>query len=321
MRYRDRLASPRRSKAGLLAMTAIGFNLVLFAFRLARAQPSVVATAPPATIRSVPEEMEVQIKGQFKGRLLVKKIVAPVTMNLEKLQDFPEDRSQKILIEPLPTSQSAEFNARTEIKGHAGFWPWAAPIPEPPFLRMDPPKNLQPPPVGWMFEVLNPEGQTIYRLRSTHEMPDELIWEGKDSEKKFAVTDRLYAAQLTLVGADQKSTVIPGESIVLPAMAYGSETSKTVEIPLDRLFGNATADLSAEGGVMLNRFCSSVRELGLTHLHARISEKDQDLASQREKTLTEALQKSLILSEPQIEHDHNSDVDRGDIAVFWLKLR
>src|SRR5713226_3569028 len=88
-----------------------------------------------------PEEMEVQIKGQFKGRLLVKKIVAPVSMNLEKLQDFPEDPSQKILLDPLPISQSAEFNARSEVKGHAGFVPWIPAIPEPPFLRLAPPPN------------------------------------------------------------------------------------------------------------------------------------------------------------------------------------
>src|SRR5712671_6611566 len=113
------------------------------------------------------QEMEVQIKGQFKGRLLVKNIVAPVTMNLEKLQDFPEDPAQKILLDPLPTSQSSEFNARAEVKGHAPFWPWIPSIAEPPFLRIVPQKNMQI--ISWMFEVLNPEGRTIYRQRSTHE--------------------------------------------------------------------------------------------------------------------------------------------------------
>ena len=60
-------------------------------------------------------------------------------MNLEKLQDFPEDPSQKILLDPLPISQSADFNARGEIKGHAPFVPWIPAIPEPPFLRLVPP--------------------------------------------------------------------------------------------------------------------------------------------------------------------------------------
>src|ERR1700687_2960362 len=82
------------------------------------------ASSPGGGKSVTPEEMEVQIKGQFKGRLLIRKIVAPVTMNLEKLQDFPEDPSQKILLDPLPISQSSEFNARTEVKGHAAFAPW-----------------------------------------------------------------------------------------------------------------------------------------------------------------------------------------------------
>src|SRR5262249_47249268 len=153
----------------------------------------------------------------FKGRLMIKKIVAPVTMNLEKLQDFPEDPSQKILLDPLPISQSAEFNSRNEIKGHLRFVPWIPAIPEPPFLRMTPPKldPKAPPLQAWMFEVLNPQGQTIFRQRGTNGLPDEFIWEGKDSEKDYAVLDRLYSAQLTLIDASEKATVITGNSIVL----------------------------------------------------------------------------------------------------------
>src|SRR5882724_9382822 len=97
-------------------------SLLPFAMPLAVAAPT--ASSPGGGKSVTPEEMEVQIKGQFKGRLLIKKIVAPVTMNLEKLQDFPEDPSQKILLGPLPLSPSAEFNARSGVKGHAPFTPW-----------------------------------------------------------------------------------------------------------------------------------------------------------------------------------------------------
>src|SRR3954470_19253564 len=95
------------------------------------AAPANTGSAPTTPGgRGLGEEMEVQIKGQFKGRLLVKNIVAPVTMNLEKLQDFPEDPAQKILLEALPLSQSTDFNARKEIKGHAPFWPWLPTVAE-----------------------------------------------------------------------------------------------------------------------------------------------------------------------------------------------
>ena len=85
-----------------LAMT----GLLIFPLSLAWAAPAT-DTVMPGNKSITPDEMEIQIKGQFKGRLLVKKIVAPVTMNLEKLQDFPEDPSQKILLDPLPISQYA----------------------------------------------------------------------------------------------------------------------------------------------------------------------------------------------------------------------
>jgi len=267
-----------------------------------------------------PDDLEIQIKGQFKGRLMVKRIVAPVTMNLEKLQDFPEDPSQKILLDPLPISQSGDFNARSEIKGHLPFVPWIPAIPEPPFLRMTPPKiDPKTPLQSWVFEVFNPQGQTIFRQRGTNGLPDELIWEGKDSEKDFAVVDRLYSAQLTLLDSTEKATVISGNSIVLPAMIYGSAESETVEFSLTRLFVKDKAEISPEGVLMMAKFCERIRELGGPKIHLRISGLDAVLSSQRETVLAEALEKSLILVPGSIEHDRTQAGPRGEIAVFWVK--
>jgi hypothetical protein len=245
-------------------------------------------------------------------------------MNLEKLQDFPEDPSQKILLDPLPISQTAEFNARSEVKGHAPFVPWIPAIPEPPFLRMIPPKidpkNKKVPQVDtWVFEVFNPQGQTIFRQRGTNSLPDELIWEGKDSEEKFAVVDRLYSAQLTLVDATGKATTITGNSIVLPAMIYGSQDSETVEFSVARLFEKDKPEISAEGTVMMAKFCERVRELSLTKMHLRISGNEAGLSAQREAVLSSALEKSLKLMPGMIEHDHTKPTIRGEIATFWLK--
>src|SRR5947208_894245 len=120
-------------------LIAIGSSLFALCFSLPlSAAPTANAPAAGGGKSVTPDEMEVQIKGQFKGRLMIKKIVAPVTMNLEKLQDFPEDPSQKILLEPLPTSEAAQFNASKEVKAHAPFWPWIPPVAEPPFLSIVP---------------------------------------------------------------------------------------------------------------------------------------------------------------------------------------
>jgi len=287
-----------------------------FAMTLTWAAP--VATSPGGSGSAIPgNEQIVEIKGQFKGRFAVKRIVAPVTMNLEKLQDFPEDPSQKILLDPLPISLGSEFNARSEVKGHSPFYPWITGIPEPPFLRMTPPQKVQI--ESWMFEVFNPQGQTIYRQRGTNALPDELIWEGKDSEKKFAVVDRLYSAQLTLIAPDGKATIISGDSAVLPAMIYGSADSETVEFSLSRMFANGKPDLSPEGVVMIGKIGERVREMGTTRMHVRIAGESPELSAQRETVLVQALEKSLHLSEGLIEHDHAKPTIRGEIVAFWLK--
>jgi len=310
-------------KSGLNALLRKSFLQLLpfamfhltFAMSLSAAP---TATAPGAGGAAIPgNEQIVEIKGQFKGRFAVKKIIAPVTMNLEKLQDFPEDPSQRILLDPLPISQGSEFNARSEVKGHAPFYPWIMAIPEPPFLRMTPPKNV--PTESWMFEVFNPQGQTIYRQRGTNNLPDELIWEGRDSEKKFAVVDRLYSAQLTLIAPGGKATIISGDSVVLPAMIYGSAESETVEFSLNRMYSAGKPDLSPEGHVMLGKIGERVREMGTTRMHVRIAADNQDLSALRETTLVKALEKSLHLSEGLVEHDHSKPTTRGEIVSFWIK--
>jgi hypothetical protein len=281
---------------------------------------AVEQAGTPGQGKAIQDEMVEQIQGRYKGRFLVKKILAPVTMNLEKLQDFPEDPSQKILLEPLPISQAYEFNYRSEVKGHLPFYPWIPALPEPPFLRMPVPvikKEAQP--ASWMFEVLNPQGQTIFRQRGTNSLPEELIWEGKDSEKKFAVVDRLYSAQLTLIGADEKATVIQGDSVLLPSMIYGSEESETIEFALNRLFIKDTADMTPEGAVMLAKIAERLRERGLQKLHVRIASSQPALAEQREKSLTAALEKMMLFSPGQIEHDHAEPTLRGEIVAFWIK--
>ena len=170
-----------------------------------------------------------------------------------------------------------------------------------------------------MFEVFNPQGQTIFRQRGTNALPDEFIWEGKDSEKKFAVVDRLYSAQLTLLDVNEKATTITGNSVVLPAIIYGSQDSQTVEFSLVRLFEKDKADISPEGAVMMAKFGERARETGLTKMHLRISGNDPTLSAQRESALVKALEKSLELVPGMIEHDHTPTTMRGEIAVFWLK--
>ena len=54
-----------------------------------------VAAAPAGTKSVTPDDLEIQIKGQFKGRLMVKKIVAPVTMNLDLGAYYPIQFGEK----------------------------------------------------------------------------------------------------------------------------------------------------------------------------------------------------------------------------------
>ncbi len=300
------------------ALLAALFALPLPSHAAPTAQSNVKEAKP--NTRGIPDDMEVQIKGTFKGRFALKKIAAPVTLNLEKLQDFPEDPSQKIMLGSLPISLGTEFNYRSEVKGHSPFVPWIPAIPEPPFLRMAPPtleKNAKL--ESWVFEVFNPQGHTIYRQRGTNQLPDEFIWEGKDSEKKYAVVDRLYSAQLTLVMQDGKAAVVQGNSVILPGMIYGSDQSETVEFAMERIFDANKPSISPEGRLLLSKLGERLRERGLTKMFIRVAGQSAGLSAAREQSLVASLEKSLLLPAGQIEHDNARPTLRGEIVSIWLK--
>src|SRR5207302_7348052 len=113
-----------------------------------------------------------------------------------------------------------------------------------------------------------------------------------------------------LVDANEKATTITGNSVVLPAIIYGSQDSEMVEFSLTRLFEKDKPDISPEGVVMMLKFCERVRERGLTKMHLRISSNSPSLSSQRETVLVKALEKALELVPGMIEHDHAPDVGR-----------
>lgn len=277
---------------------------------------TLLSAAPATTPSST--ELEVNIQGQYRGRLEMKRIVAPITLNFEELQNFPEDPAQKLLSDRLPISQSTEFNGQLEVKGHAPFWPWVPSVPEPPFLRMESPLKIQI--QSCRFEILNPLGHVIYRQEGSRDIPKEFVWNGKDAEKKLAVVDRLYTPQLTYQEAEGKTHVAQGKPIIFPFLAYPVGSSYTLEISLARLFRPRRAEFSMEGTLLLSKACEWMRERGLTKIHARISQTQPTLAVEREKALATALQKMLHLTEAQMSHNHNIKPSvRGEIAVLWAR--
>jgi hypothetical protein len=88
---------------------------------------------------------------------------------------------------------------------------------------------------------------------------------------------------------------------------------------LARLFNKGTAEISAEGVLIIHKICENMRERNLRNTHVRICLKDKALAARREKALTDAMRKELRVSESQIEHDNIGDTSRGEIAALWLK--
>ena len=86
------------------------------------------------------------------------------------------------------------------------------------------------------------------------------------------------------------------------------------------LFKSGKAEISTEGSLLLAKIYERFRERALTKIHIRISQKQDDLAAEREVALVQAMAKSLRIQEDAIKHDHTMEPDaRGEIAVIWAK--
>ena len=276
--------------------------------------PAPVPSATPTVKQGKQGEMDVNITGKNREKLIVGKEDPPAAFNLEDIQNFPEDRLQPLLTAPVTFNEGRDFSTLMDFKEDQPVHPWLPEIAQRPFLVMKIPP-LEKTSKDWEFAIIDQAGATVSKQQGKGTPPDHLTWNGEDSQRGRVAVDTVYIPQLNTVDKEGYHHTYMGQPIQFSSLEYSENGKTTIELSSKRLFVERKADFSKEGPLLLDKVCDVIREG--SHLPFAILPYDADeaLARSRQEALAKYFKDKLFIPENQIVSSAPQDAEKRGAAM------
>jgi hypothetical protein len=275
------------------------------------------ATPPaPSAASSVKQsgqgEMDVDIKGKNREKLVVGKFDPPAAFNLEDIQNFPEDRLQPLLNAPVTFNEGRDFSRMMDFKEDQPAHPWLPNISRAPFLAMKSPP-LEKAAKEWTYAIIDQAGATVFKTTGKGAPPEQLSWTGEDSQRGRVAVDTVYIPQLSTIDKEGYHHTYMGQPIQFSSLAYSESGKTTIELSSKRLFAERKAEFSKEGPLLLDKVCDLIREGSHLPFAIQPYSADESLAKSRQTALVKYFTEKLFIPENQIVLTEPQDsTKRGD---------
>jgi hypothetical protein len=306
--------------AGLLGLTLIGGVSSSYA-DVTGAQGGIQHGAAPsatpqaAAVKQGKEgEMDVNIKGVNREKLVVGKLDPPAAFNLEDIQNFPEDRLQPILNVPITFNEGRDFSSMMDFKDDQPVHPWLPEISKAPFLEMNSPP-LDKSSSNWEFAIIDQGGATVAKQEGKGNPPDKLTWNGEDSQRGHAAVDTVYIPQLNTVDKESYHHTYMGQPIQFASIEYSDGGKTIIELSSKRLFQERKAEFSKEAFVLLDKVCDVIREGSHLPFAIQPYDSDEELARRRQDAMVKYFQEKLFIPQNQIVTSAPQDADKRGTAM------
>src|ERR1039457_5854216 len=132
-------------------------------------------------------ELDVSITGQRKDKMIVGKLDPPAAFNLEDIQNFPEDRLNPVLNNPITFEEVRDFSSMMDTQEENIIHPWLPEIAMTPFLTMK--TAIDKPAKDWAFSVIDQGGTPVASQEGKGSPPDSFSWAGDDRQRGRVAVD------------------------------------------------------------------------------------------------------------------------------------
>ncbi len=294
----------RLTTAGMM-----GTALALLGVLSAQAAPSSVGAAGDVKHTSAPNISAPKqakdgdvgtetITGKNLQKLQVGKFDPPAAFNLEDIQNFPEDRLQPVLNNPVNFEEGKDFSTMMDFQEEQLYHPWLAELSKAPFLIMKP--VVDKPPKDWIFAVIDQGGATVFKQDGHGNAPASIIWNGEDSVRDHVAIDTVYIPQLATTDKEGYHHTYMGEPISFSSIVFKDQAKTVIELSSKRLFQEKKSELTKEAPMLLEKVCDVIREDAHMPFAIQPYENDTELARSRQKTLAKYFSDKLYIPESQI---------------------
>lgn len=306
--------SVRLLVCGAVAWSLEGFSQAAPAAPAA-AQPQTPAPtsiqAPPASSQG--DLGDITIKGERKDKLQVGKFDPPAAFNLEDIQNFPEERLQPVLNNPLTFEEGRDFSSMIDFQDEQLFHPWLPDISYAPFLSMKP--VLDKPAKEWIFTIIDQAGTTVAKQEGKNTPPSVLNWNGEDLARDHIAVDTVYIPQLATTDKDGYHHTYMGQPIQFSILMFKDRGKTVIELSSKRLFLEKKAEWTKEASTLLDKVCDTIREDGRLPFAIQPYDADPELARSRQQLLIKYFSEKLFIPANQIVASNPSSADKRGSAM------
>ena len=263
---------------------------------IAAAAALLGALALPA--RSAPAKSElsqdITIKARSAGAAGVQ--VAPPTASKPVIDE---------VLRSLSLGRGARTPAAERIRTGADIARFNRPFPEPPYLGLSP-ANIVAVYDEWTFEILDNEGDIVWKSDGVGILRDKVDWEGSGPEGSLVVVaGRSYHYRFTGRRAG-RAFIIESDPVPLRSFTHREYAGETrLEADAALFFEPGKAELAKEGGVWIDALTSRLRQGepradGNYKIELATQDPRGKLAKARARLLRRRLAKSLVVAPERV---------------------
>lgn len=255
-----------------------------------------------------------EVIGTYKGKLKISKFDPPAAFNLEDIQNFPEDRLQPVLSNPVIFEEGRDFAALMDNVDDQLFHPWLPEIQRAPFLTMNP--AIDQTARDWTFAVIDQSGATVDQQDGKGNPPKELIWQGEDRLRGRVAVDTVYIPQVLITNKEGYRRTYQGQPVQYATILFVDRGKTVLEVSSKRLFKDNKDELTKEAFIYLDKICDTIRQNNFIPFAVQVYEASPELAGPRQSAVIRYLSEKLHLSESQISSLPAGSTDkRGSVVA------
>jgi hypothetical protein len=300
----------------LLSTAKAAAVLSVFCVGSAFAAPTsgqIPPTAPKAAAKTQGELGDVNIVGQSKEKLTIGKFDPPAAFNLEDIQNFPEDRLQPVLNNPLVFEEGRDFSTMMDFQEEQLVHPWLPEVAKAPFLTMK--TGVEKASADWAFSVIDQGGTTVAKQDGKGTPPALIPWNGEDSLRDHLAVETVYIPQLATTDKEGYRHTYMGQPVQFSALMYSDKSKTVIELSSKRLFQEKKSDLTKEAPLLLDKVCDVIRESAHVPFAIQPYESDSELGRSRQQTLVKYFSEKLYIPENQMVAADVQTADKRGAAI------
>lgn len=256
---------------------------------------------------------DVTIKGERKEKLPIGKLDPPAAFNLEDIQNFPEERLQPVLNNPLVFEEGRDFSSMIDFQDEQLYHPWLAEIARTPFLTLK--THVDKTPRDWRFSVIDQGGTPVAKQEGKGNPPATLTWNGEDGARGHAAVDTVYIPQLATTDKEGYHHTYMGQPVQFSVLTYKDHGKRVIELSSKRLFQGKKAEFSKEAPTLLDKVCDSIREEGHVPFAIQPYDADPELARARAQALVKYFSDNLYIPQDQMVVSNPAGAEKRGSAM------